>query len=600
MSEKKTSIVVKGVDKASPAFRGISSSLDGLKNKVKSFESRMALFNEQNKTLNKRLTSIGSKASTVGKVLSVGVTAPVVAAGLASVKAFADFDHGLRMTLNNLDETSFGAIGLKQGFSNMRKELLDLAKISPASLDSLNKALFDTVSAGIPAAGAMKVVASANKLAVAGATDVAIATDGMTSALNGFKISAEKAEVTSAKFFVAQKFGKTTIEELAKDIGKVAPLASAMGVSFEEVLSAVSAATLAGIKTNESYTAMKAVLANVVKPTDDAKKAAKALGIQFDSNALKSKGFAVFMADILKNAKRIGVEPSLAFEKLFGSVEALNFASAVGGKQFESFKNILSELNNETKLSTDFQKAYELQNASFTNRLEILKNKFMVMGVTIGEKLEPFIVSLSGKIEWLLNFLESNPGIAKFAGGLALVGAVMGPVLVALGGLLTALPGIIVLAKALGITTIGAMAPFLLWPLAIGAVIGVGVLLVKNWDLVKEKMASIWSSITDIFSNSIKKLSSVMPPFLTKMFTGSPNIGVTQTTESTSKNLFAPPRNLFGADAAVPTVANSVTEKKSSVDIRILSAPGVKAKVSADSSDDDLNINTGFQGAASF
>lgn len=605
MAEKTTNIILKGVDKLSPVFKAVSSRFDSLSNSVKSIHSRFALFNEQNKQINKTLKNMGKGISSFGKTMSIGVTAPVVAAGAASIKAFADFDNGMRMTLNNLDETSFGTMSLSEGFKQMTADVLDLAKKSPASLASLNKSLFDTVSAGIPAAGAMKVVASANKLAVAGITDVAIATDGMTSALNGFQISADKADAVSAKFFVAQKFGKTTIEELASDIGKVAPLAASMGVSFEEVLAAVSAGTVAGIKSNEAFTSMKAVLANVVKPTETAQQAAKALGIEFNSTALRSKGFVDFMGDIIKNSKRIGVDPALAFEKLFGSVEALNFASAIGGKQHALFKNILGELTNETKLATDFQKAFENQNSSLSNRIEILKNRFVVAGVAIGERLAPAIETLSEKLSNLFNFLEQNPAIAELAGMMAIAAAAIGPMLIGFGSFLAMLPAIMAGAKVLGGILATVFGVFASGPVLIGAAIAAliagGVLLVKNWETVSNFFGKIWDKIKEVFSGGAKFVGSTISTLFPKLL--GTDLGVTvnqptvQTPGVTQNERTAP---AFGEEITAPGPVTSINEKRSKVDIEIISAPGVKAKVSADSNDDDLNINTGFQGAASF
>jgi hypothetical protein len=53
--------------------------------------------------------------------------------------------------------------------------------------EDLNKALFDTISAGIPAGQAIEFLNASSKLAVGGVTDLRIATDGMTSVFNVYK-----------------------------------------------------------------------------------------------------------------------------------------------------------------------------------------------------------------------------------------------------------------------------------------------------------------------------------------------------------------------------------------------------------------------------
>ena len=64
-------------------------------------------------------------------------------------------------------------------------------------------------------------------------TSVEIAADGLTSVLNAYGDSVEGATAVSDALFVGMRQGKTTIAELSGSLGKVAPLASTLGVSFD-------------------------------------------------------------------------------------------------------------------------------------------------------------------------------------------------------------------------------------------------------------------------------------------------------------------------------------------------------------------------------
>src|SRR5690606_34763922 len=126
------------------------------------------------------------------------------------------FDNQMRSVKTLLDSDSFGpGSNLEAGFSQMQADLLKLNGNSPSSLPALTKALFDTVSAGIEAGKSVQFLTASNKLAVAGNTDVSTSTDGLTSAINAYKFSADEAEIVASKFFSAQKYGKTTIAELS-------------------------------------------------------------------------------------------------------------------------------------------------------------------------------------------------------------------------------------------------------------------------------------------------------------------------------------------------------------------------------------------------
>jgi len=212
------------------------------------------------------------------------------------------------------------------------------------NLQAQPKAYYQIISAGAKSASdATNTLTSANKLAVGGVTDITTASDGLTSVLNAYGDKVEGATAVSDAMFVSMKAGKTTIAELSAGIGKVAPLASQAGVDFDELLSAVSALTKGGISTTESMTGLRAIMASVVKPTKDAENQAKALGIEFNSAGLESKGLAGFLEDV--RIKTGGNTDAMA--KLFGGVEALVPVLALTGGASISFSDTLEEMKNK-------------------------------------------------------------------------------------------------------------------------------------------------------------------------------------------------------------------------------------------------------------
>ncbi len=127
------------------------------------------------------------KVAAVSGAAFVGLSAGIA----ATVKQFAKFDNELTAVRTLLDESSFSTKSLDEGFEDLRSGLLAVGSEFPVSIEGLNKALFDTVSAGIEASKSVEFVAVAAKLGVAGLTDVSIATDGLTTATNAFVLSAD-------------------------------------------------------------------------------------------------------------------------------------------------------------------------------------------------------------------------------------------------------------------------------------------------------------------------------------------------------------------------------------------------------------------------
>jgi TP901 family phage tail tape measure protein len=91
-------------------------------------------------------------------------------------------------------------------------------------------------------------------------------------------------------FFGTIAAGKTTTQNWHKGFGGIAPLAAAVGISFKDLMASTAALTATGMPASQAYSGLKAAISNILKPSDDAAKAAANLGIDFSAAALKSKG----------------------------------------------------------------------------------------------------------------------------------------------------------------------------------------------------------------------------------------------------------------------------------------------------------------------
>lgn len=410
-------------------LRAIAES-KGIKELEKSL-GRVATNGEKSLSrLSATLDRLGPKFVSAGKSLSVGLTAPLTAFAGASVKAFADFDDSFRAVETLFAGQGLGTAELEGTFDRLRDGIKDLNVQSGQGFEKLNKALFDTISAGVPAAGAIEAVGAAAKLAIAGQTDVSVATDGLTSALNAFNIEADQAESVAAKFFQAQQAGKTTIEELAGSFGVVAKNAETAGISFDELLAATSTITLGGVKTSSAFRGLKAAIVGIQKPTQDAQDEAERLGIQFDAAALRSKGLEDFINDLIQNPN-FGPD---SISKLFGSAEAQTAINGIIGK-VDEFKGTLSTLGDTSGGLEGFGQAVERQSGSISQEFNRLQSLLQTFGAEIGERLAPIVSKFTGQLANFLNVLRDSGAINGFTIALGALAAAIGPVLIIVGKL---------------------------------------------------------------------------------------------------------------------------------------------------------------------
>lgn len=359
----------------------------------------------------------------VAKGAAVAVTAAFAAAtagAIKSVGAFRDFEKQFTSVATLLDSSSFKTKTLTQGIDGLKKGVMNLRSETGESFENLNKGLFDLISAGVDAEKAVDALKTATKLARVGATSTSVAVDGLTSALNAYNFEADEADNISNKFFTAQKFGKTTIEQLSAGFGQVGSTAAAFGISLDEVLGSVSAVTLAGVRTSEAYTGLKAVFSNIAKPTKDAADEAARLGINFNQVALQEQGLVKFFQSIT-NSSRFNKE---SLTKLFGSVEALNVALALTGNQAGTFSDIVSELGDEAKIAATATDALNKVNKTLDQSLNEAAGAADVLFTKIGEKLAPKVIELTEEFK---NFLETvtDEELQSIADGFAAIADVI-------------------------------------------------------------------------------------------------------------------------------------------------------------------------------
>ena len=332
------------------------------------------------------LEGLGSVAKTALGIASAAA-ASVTGALTAGVTAAYDFGTAFETSLAKVSTIADTAV---KSVSEISDEVLTLSNDTGVAGTEINEALYQAISAGAETETAMQLVDAAVKSAKAGFTDTATAVDGLTSVLNTYQMATTDADELANKFLITQNLGKTTFDELAASIGRVAPTASSAGIPVEELLSSVAALTAQGINTAESMSGLKAAISGIIKPTDDAMKTAEALGIDFSVTALQTKGFSGFL-DELKTATGGNVE---TMASLFGSVEGLNAMLTLtsdGGMAL--MDKTLKEMDTNTGvLDESFEKMQDTVDTEMTKVQNTLTN----LGIAAYDKFrDPLKKSLS-------------------------------------------------------------------------------------------------------------------------------------------------------------------------------------------------------------
>ncbi len=354
--QKTIEIIFGGVDKTGSVIKSVGSNLSSLEQNVGNITGPLANITDKILTLDGVLAAA-----------AVGLTA-------YAVKAADDFGTSFAEIATLIDAPA-------ESLTNFQNEIQQYAEGSTQSFDEITKATYSAISAGVDYRDALSVIQTAEELAVAGRADLGSTTNALVSVMNAFGASMDESNAYADTFFTTVKLGQTTIPELASSISRVAPIASAAGITFEELSAAIATITAeTGTGTAETMTALKSAISNILKPSKQASDLAAELGIQFDATALKSKGLKGVLDDVAKATK--GNTEQMA--ALFPNTEALNAVLPLTGKAADAFTKSLEAMAEKAGVTKE---AYALLESDLQLLGQTLENNVTSVFIELGKRL---------------------------------------------------------------------------------------------------------------------------------------------------------------------------------------------------------------------
>ena len=341
------------------------------------------------------LSRFGGFAADVAKAAAAAVAGVAV----VSVREAAQF------------ETSFSKIqGLVGVTADEIGVLEDAAKrLGPqfgVSANEAAEALFFITSAGLRGAGATEVLEASLKGAAIGLGDTKTIADLATSAVNAYGEAnlggAEAVDVLAE----AVRLGKLEPAELAGAMGQVLPLASNLGVSFDQVGAALAGMSKTGTDASTASTQLRQILATIAKPTSEANDALADMGLSAEGlrEQIREKGLFSTL-ETLTTAFDGNIEATSA---VFGNIRALSGVLDLMGASAEDNAELFALMGDDIKI-TDEAMAITAETAQFkfNQAMAGAKEILLEIGLALLERLQPYL-------DRFLAFMDENgPFIEK-------------------------------------------------------------------------------------------------------------------------------------------------------------------------------------------
>lgn len=440
--------------------------------------------------LEKGLDKEGTPAAARSGDKMAKAAAGAFAAGVALIgKAVMDFG-GFEKQMNEVFTLLPGISGEAMG--EMTEQVKTFAVEFGVLPQEVVPALYQSLSAGVPADNVFAFLETAQKLAKGGVTDLTTAVDGLSSVVNAYGADVLPATQASDLMFTTVKLGKTNIEELSAALFQVTPTAAGLGIEFGNVTAALAAMTLQGVPTSVATTQLRQLFVELSKE-------GSAAAATFEE--LSGKSFRDFIAgggnvqEALQVMEAGAADAGMSISDMFGSVEAGSAALALTGGGTEAFTNALAGMEDSAG-ATDA--AFEQMNQGLGATLDKLKAKFAVTLLNIGEQIAPTVGAVGEAFGMLLELFSKIPGPLQAV--IVLVGTLSAGLFAFAGPILKGIQ----LFKMLGSTmTLLAANP---WILVLAGLVAVTILIIKNWDKVKVALSATWSwmksaaqSVADFF-----------------------------------------------------------------------------------------------------
>ena len=187
--------------------------------------------------------------TSVGKDMTLKVSAPLVAVGAAAVKASSSLEKGLSKVKAISGATSSDMVLLKDKAIEMGAK----TKFSASEADAFTY----MAMAGWKTKYMMDGIDVIMNLSAADGLDLATTSDIVTDAITAFGLSAKDSTHFADVLAAASSNANTNVSMLGESFKYVGPVAGAMGYSVEDVSTALGLMANSGIKASAAGTSLR-------------------------------------------------------------------------------------------------------------------------------------------------------------------------------------------------------------------------------------------------------------------------------------------------------------------------------------------------------
>ncbi|MCQ2479032.1 MAG: phage tail tape measure protein [Clostridia bacterium] len=387
--------------KESDESKELASQIEKLSAEIKDDKRQMDEANAAADDFDKTLEELGDDAKktddgftvlkgTLANLASEGISRAVD--GLKEVgKETIEIGKDFTASMSKVQSIS-GATG--DEFEQLKGKARELGESTKFSATEVSDGFQYMAMAGWDTQSMLEGIDGVLALSAADGLDLATTSDIVTDSLTAFGLSADQAGHFADVLAQTGRNANTNVSMLGESFKYVAPVAGSLGYSVEDVSVALGLMANAGIKASQGGTALRTILTNLSKPSDEMAKAMDYLDISLQNNDGSMKSLMEVMTDLRSSFGNTKL-PMDQFQKSLAELEESYNSGSITEKQYNKATEDLME------------KAYGAEGALKAKYAATLAGKTGMAG------LLAIVNTGQGDFDKLTNSIDNASGTAK-------------------------------------------------------------------------------------------------------------------------------------------------------------------------------------------
>lgn len=339
------------------------------------------------------ISDTGDAALKTGDIIKANLVSEAVTQGIqklgSALKAAAS--NAVSMAMSN--ETAFAKASTLLSGDDLTKYfegLIEMSNRTGVAFTDLAESMYSALSAGVPQDNVLEFVENTVNLSKGGFTQTATAIDIVTTALNAYQMEMSEATHVQDVLITTQNLGKTTVDELASNMGKLIPTANSVNVAFDQLGAMYATVTANGVATAETTTYLNAMINELGASGSTAEKAMQAATAGTDMAGKKISEISAMgydVTDVLKLMDEYAQSTGKSLSDMFSSSEGAKAANILLSNA-ESFKSNITAMIDSTGAAAT---AAETMMDTTAEKTQVAKNQIDNLTSAIAEQLLPAI-----------------------------------------------------------------------------------------------------------------------------------------------------------------------------------------------------------------